>query len=80
MCSSDLTGTPSHFLYPVDALHGDLGRVRRHDVVLILSYSGETDELVRLLDGLKRQQVPLIAITSSKKSTLGRLADITLHQ
>jgi arabinose-5-phosphate isomerase len=73
------TGTPSHFLHPVEAVHGDLGRVRRHDVALLLSYSGETDELVRLLDSLKRQQVPLIAITSSSQSTLGKLADITIE-
>jgi arabinose-5-phosphate isomerase len=73
------TGTPSHFLHPVEAVHGDLGRVRRHDVALLLSYSGETDEVVRLLDGLKRQQIPLIAITASRQSTLGKLADITIE-
>lgn len=73
------TGTPSHFLNPVDALHGDLGRVRRSDVALILSYSGETDELVRLLDFLKRQQVVMVAITSSRGSTLGKFADITVE-
>jgi arabinose-5-phosphate isomerase len=73
------TGTPSHFLHPVEALHGDLGRVRRHDTALLLSYSGETDELVRLLDHLKRQQIPVLAITSSKRSTLGRLADVTIE-
>jgi arabinose-5-phosphate isomerase len=72
------TGTPSHFLHPVEALHGDLGRVRRNDVALLLSYSGETDELVRLLDHLKRQEVPVVAITSSRESTLGRLADIPI--
>jgi arabinose-5-phosphate isomerase len=73
------TGTPSHFLNPVDALHGDLGRVRRNDVALILSYSGETDELVRLLDFLKRQQVAMVAITGSRGSTLGKFADITVE-
>jgi len=73
------TGTPSHFLNPVDALHGDLGRVRRNDVALLLSYSGETDELVRLLDFLKRQQVAMVAITSSRTSTLGKFADITVE-
>ena len=72
------TGTPSHFLNPVDALHGDLGRVRRSDVALLLSYSGETDELVRLLDFLKRQQVTMVAITGSAQSTLGKFADITI--
>ncbi len=73
------TGTPSHFLNPVDALHGDLGRVRRNDVALILSYSGETDELIRLLDSLKRQQVAMVAITSTRTSTLGKFADITVE-
>ncbi|HEY4328231.1 MAG TPA: KpsF/GutQ family sugar-phosphate isomerase [Phycisphaerae bacterium] len=73
------TGTPSHFLHPVEALHGDLGRVRRHDVALLLSYSGETDELVRLLDFLKRQQVSMVAVTSSRTSTLGKLADVTVE-
>jgi arabinose-5-phosphate isomerase len=73
------TGTPSHFLNPVDALHGDLGRVRRNDVALLLSYSGETDELVRLLDFLKRQQVAMVAVTSLRGSTLGKFADITVE-
>src|ERR1051325_145422 len=73
------TGTPSHFLHPVEALHGDLGRVRRNDVALLLSYSGETDELVRLLDSLKRQKIIMVAITSARTSTLGRYADITIE-
>ncbi len=73
------TGTPSHFLHPVEALHGDLGRVRRQDVALLLSYSGETNEIVRLLDLLKRQGVPIVAITSTRESSLGRLADITIE-
>jgi arabinose-5-phosphate isomerase len=73
------TGTPSHFLHPVEALHGDLGRVRRNDIALLLSYSGETDEVVRLLDFLKRQLIPVIAIVSSKQSTLGKLADIAIE-
>ncbi|MGC8623897.1 MAG: KpsF/GutQ family sugar-phosphate isomerase [Phycisphaerae bacterium] len=73
------TGTPSHFLHPVEALHGDLGRVRRTDVVLLLSYGGETDELTRLMDQLKRLLVPTIAITSRSDSTLGKLADIRIE-
>ena len=73
------TGTPSHFLHPVEALHGDLGRVRRNDVALLLSYSGETDEVVRLLDFLKRQQIAVIAITSSRESTLGKRAELTIQ-
>jgi arabinose-5-phosphate isomerase len=73
------TGTPSHHLNPLDAMHGDLGRLRRHDVALLLSYSGETEELIRLLDFLKRQQVPIVAVTSSRESTLGKFADITIE-
>jgi arabinose-5-phosphate isomerase len=72
------TGTPSHFLHPVEALHGDLGRVRRSDVALLLSYGGETDELTRLMDHLKRVGVPTITITSRCESTLGRLSDICI--
>jgi len=72
------TGTPSHFLHPVEALHGDLGRVRRTDVALLLSYGGETDELTRLMDHLKRVGVPTIAITSRCDSTLGKLSDICI--
>ncbi|MCL2639894.1 MAG: KpsF/GutQ family sugar-phosphate isomerase [Phycisphaerales bacterium] len=73
------TGTPSHFLHPVEALHGDLGRVRRNDTALLLSYSGETAELVQLLDTLKRRQIPIIAITATRKSTLGKLADVAIE-
>jgi len=73
------TGTPSHFLHPVEALHGDLGRVRRGDVMLMLSYGGETEELLKLTDSVKRSAVATIAITSSGKSSIGRLADITIE-
>src|SRR6266567_2429818 len=57
------TGTPSLFMHPVEAVHGDLGMVVRGDVVLALSASGETEEILRLLATLKRLQVPLIAMT-----------------
>ena len=57
------TGTPSHFLHPAEAVHGDLGRVRRDDVMLILSQSGETEEIVRLLPSLAELGVPIVAIT-----------------
>ena len=73
------TGTPSHFLHPVEALHGDLGRVRRGDVMLMLSYGGETEELLRLMDSVKRSAVATIAITSSRTSSIGRLADMTIE-
>jgi len=73
------TGTPSHFLSPADALHGDLGAVRRGDVVLIFSASGESDEILRLLSIVKKLDHPVIAITASKSSGLGRFADVVLE-
>ncbi len=72
------TGTPSYFLHPVEALHGDLGRVRPTDVALLLSYGGETDELTKLMDHLKRVGVPTITITSRCDSTLGKVSDICI--
>lgn len=72
------TGTPSLFLHPADALHGDLGRVAGGDVLLVLSHSGETDEIVRLIGPAKRVGVEIIAITAQSTSTLGRRADVTL--
>ena len=59
------TGTPSHFLNPAEALHGDLGSVRKGDVVLILSYSGESDEILRMLSVVKQVGNPVIAMTST---------------
>ena len=72
------TGTPSFFLHPAEALHGDLGRLVPGDVLLALTYSGETEELVRLLDTVKRLTVPLIALTGNPVSTLGQASDVTL--
>jgi arabinose-5-phosphate isomerase len=69
------TGTPSHFLSAVDALHGDLGSVRDGDVALLFSYSGESDEITRLLNLLKKLGNPTIAITASRTSSLGKYAD-----
>lgn len=68
------TGTPSHCLHPAEAMHGDLGRVRQGDVALVLSLSGETEEVVRLLPALAEFGVPVVAITGSAESTLGRAA------
>jgi len=73
------TGTPSHFLNPAEALHGDLGSVRQGDVVLILSYSGESDEILRMLSVLKKLGHPVIAITSTATNALARFADIVLQ-
>ena len=65
------TGTPAFFLHPAEAIHGDLGVLQADDVVLALSYSGETDELLRLLETIKRLGARLIAITGEPPSTLG---------
>jgi arabinose-5-phosphate isomerase len=73
------TGTSSHFLSPADALHGDLGSVRPGDVVLILSASGESDEILRLLSILKKLNHPVISMTSSRGNGLGRFSDAVLE-
>jgi arabinose-5-phosphate isomerase len=72
------TGTPSHFLSPTDAVHGDLGSVRKGDVILIFSASGESDEILRLLSIVKKLDHPVIAITAMRTSGLGRFADVVL--
>lgn len=72
------TGTPSHFLSPADAMHGDLGSVRQGDVLLLFSASGESDEIVRMLGILRRMGHPMIAVTASRQSSLGRFADVTI--
>jgi arabinose-5-phosphate isomerase len=72
------TGTPSHFLHPAEAVHGDLGRLRKDDIVLVLSYGGETDEVVRLINLVKQLQIKLIAITGERESTLSRHGDVVL--
>lgn len=71
------TGTPSFFLHAAEGLHGDLGMLRKDDVVLALSYSGET-EVVRLLPVVKRLALPLIAMVGARESTLARAADVVL--
>lgn len=73
------TGTCSHFLHPSEAIHGDLGMVTARDVMLVLSYSGETEELVRVLPSLRRQASSLIAMTKTRTSSLGRQADHVLE-
>ena len=72
------TGTPASWLHPVDSLHGDLGMVGGRDVAIVLSKSGETDELVGLLGALQRLGVPIIALTGEAGSTLGRAATVVL--
>jgi len=72
------TGTPAFFLHPAEAMHGDLGVIRREDVVIALSYSGENEELVGILETLKRLGTRLIAMTGETRSTLAQAADVTL--
>lgn len=73
------TGTPSFFLHPVEAMHGDLGMVSSTDVVLAISYSGETSELNILLESLKNRSVQIIAMTGNMNSTLAHAAAVTLN-
>jgi len=72
------TGTPSHFLHPVEAVHGDLGRVTADDLVVMFSQSGETEEIVRLLPSFADMGVPIIAVTASNDCTLARHAVLVL--
>lgn len=72
------TGTPSHALHPVEAMHGDLGRVRRGDVVVTISSSGSTAELVALVTVLRQDDVTVIAIVARSRSDIARLATVTL--
>ena len=72
------TGTPSFFMHPGEANHGDLGMVAKGDVLLAISNSGESSELINLLPIIKRMQIPIIAMTNNQNSTLGRHADVVL--
>ena len=72
------TGTPALFLHPAEAVHGDLGVIQSDDVVVALSYSGETDELLRLLETIRRLGARLIVVTGDRASTLGQAADVAL--
>ena len=72
------TGTPSIFLHPGEALHGDLGRMQRGDVVIALSNSGATEEIIRLMDHIKARGARLIALTGCTDSPLARYADVTI--
>jgi len=72
------TGTPSHFLHAAEAVHGDLGRLRREDIAIVLSHSGQSEEIVRLIALLKQLGITMIAITGSEKSPLGRHSDVTI--
>jgi arabinose-5-phosphate isomerase len=72
------TGTPAFFMHPAEAIHGDLGMVTSDDVIIAISNSGETEEVIRLIPFLKRFNVKLIAITGNNGSTLAQQADVSL--
>jgi arabinose-5-phosphate isomerase len=72
------TGTPALFLHPAEALHGDLGVLGGDDVVVVLSNSGETDELVAILPAIRRLETPIVGFTASEKSTIGRACAVVL--
>src|SRR3954470_9327914 len=71
-------GTPAFFLHPAEAIHGDLGVIQHDDVIVALSYSGETDEILRLLETIRRLGAKLVAITGTPGSTLAQAADVAL--
>jgi arabinose-5-phosphate isomerase len=73
------TGTRAHFLHPAEAFHGDLGRVHPNDVVVMLTQSGETAEVVQLLPSLREFGVPLVAITATHMSTIGQAATVVIE-
>lgn len=72
------TGTPALFLHPAEAIHGDLGMVRQNDVIILISNSGETEEVVKLLPALKRLNVKIISLIGRTDSALGKAADVIL--
>src|SRR5262245_63895059 len=72
------TGTPAYFLHPAEAIHGDLGIIQKQDVIVALSYSGETQEILRLLETIRRLGATLVAITGDPLSTLAEAADVAL--
>lgn len=73
------TGTSSFFLHPTEAMHGDLGMIGKDDIVLAISYSGESEELIQLLPHLKRFDIPLIAMAKTRESTLGKYSDFFIN-
>jgi arabinose-5-phosphate isomerase len=72
------TGTPSFFLHPAEALHGDLGMLARGDALLAITYGGETQEILNLLEALKRLEIPIVTLTGKPKSTLGEASEVVL--
>src|SRR6187455_1641235 len=73
------TGTRSHFLHPAEAMHGDLGRIHKDDCLLVLSFSGETEEVLKMLPSVLEFGAPIVAMTGNLNSSLARSAAVTLH-
>jgi arabinose-5-phosphate isomerase len=73
------TGAPSMFMHPVEAMHGDLGVIQKTDMLLVLSYSGESDELIKMLPAVKRFDIPVATITGSPQSSLAKYSDIIVN-
>ncbi|AJC84179.1 KpsF/GutQ family sugar-phosphate isomerase [Campylobacter peloridis] len=73
------TGTPSFFMHPGEALHGDLGMLTSEDVLLVISNSGETEEVLKIIPAIKRRKIPLIVMAGNAKSTLAKQADLFLN-
>src|ERR1700757_4733407 len=72
------TGTPSFFLHPAEALHGDLGMLARGDALLAITYGGETEEILNLLETLKRLEIPIVTLTGKPGSTLALASDVVI--
>lgn len=72
------TGSPAFFVHPAEARHGDIGMITKDDVILVISKSGETEEIISLLPFIKRLNIPLVAITGKLKSTLAQMANVNL--
>lgn len=73
------TGTPSFFMHPGEAYHGDLGMLVDDDIIMLISNSGETEEIIKLIPTMKNRSIPIISITSNPNSSLARLSDFHLH-
>ena len=72
------TGTPSFFLHPAEAIHGDLGMVKKDDIVILISYSGETEEIIKLLPSLKNLNANVISLTGKADSTVSKFANTNI--
>ena len=72
------TGTPAIFIHPAEAIHGDLGIIGKQDIIILISNSGETEEVLKLIPHFKRFNIKIISLTGNKNSTLAQLSDVVL--